>query len=89
MYIVHVLASVLYTRASTCVYARARPLLAKMRPGWGGQGRGGQLLGGPGGQLVGGPGGQGVGGPPGDQEGFQAGHPAVLCRGMWALVRRT
>ena len=59
------------------------------RPGWGGQGPGGQLVGGPGGQLVGGPGGQGVGGPPGDQEGFQAGHPAVLCRGMWALVRRT
>ena len=27
------LARVLYTRASTCVYARARPLLAKMRPG--------------------------------------------------------
>ena len=33
MYDIHVLARVLYTRASTCVYARARPLLAKMRPG--------------------------------------------------------
>ena len=33
MYDIHVLARVLYTRASTCVYARARPLLAKMPPG--------------------------------------------------------
>ena len=33
MYNIHVLARVLYTRASTCVYARARPLLAKMPPG--------------------------------------------------------
>ena len=33
MYNIHVLARVLYARASTCVYARARPLLAKMRPG--------------------------------------------------------
>ena len=62
------------------------------RPGWGGHlvgGPGDQLVGGQGDQGVGGPGDQGVGGPPGDQGGFRAGHPAVLCRGRWALVRRT
>ena len=33
MCIRHVLARVLYTRARTCVYARARLVLAKMPPG--------------------------------------------------------
>ena len=33
MYDIHLLARVLCTRASTCVFARARPLLAKMPPG--------------------------------------------------------